>query len=440
MADIYVDSNAVGVADGTSWTDAYTTVAGAAGADSAGDTIWVASDHSENTAANVSWAWAGTIASPVRVISADKTSGSPPTTHTRGARIECGSDLTMNTTGTGVYFQGLDLVVGLASGTDDIRLNTQSGGLIVARDCEFTLQTGVASSSAIYPTTADARVRFIDCGFNAISTVAYLFKTSGFTNSFVEVDGGSLLSGHAAVGFISSAAGGTWTVRDFDASNGPAGFDILSGLSDITECYISNCKLPSSWTGDPLEVRTNLGRTIMYNCDDGDTNYKFWEATDAGDIKDETTLVRTDGASDGTTGISYNFTSLSGASWHQPLALYQPISVWNETTGSSVTVTLHILHDSATALQDDEFYATLSYLGTSGFPLAIQDTSEVATDGTAADLTTSSETWTTTGMTNPNEQQISFTFTPQEKGFIQIRPVLAKASYTVYVCPLVEVS
>jgi hypothetical protein len=78
----------------------------------------------------------------------------------------------------------------------------------------------------------------------------------------------------------------------------------------------------------------------------------------------------------------------------------------------------------------------VEYLGTSGFPLSVTSSDRAATIlATPANQTTSSETWTTTGLTTPVKQKLSVTFTPQEKGPIIARVYLAKASTTVYVCP-----
>jgi hypothetical protein len=59
---------------------------------------------------------------------------------------------------------------------------------------------------------------------------------------------------------------------------------------------------------------------------------------------------------------------------------------------------------------------------------------------TAASQASSSATWTTTGMSNANKQQLSVTFTPQEKGLIIARVCVAKSSYTLYVDPELQVS
>ena len=108
MANVFVDSNATGAANGTTWADAYTTIAAAAAADSAGDIIWVAEDHAESTASSVSWSWAGTEASPTRLICADSASGEPPSTvaTTGSVTVTGNNNLTIAATGA-LYCYGL---------------------------------------------------------------------------------------------------------------------------------------------------------------------------------------------------------------------------------------------------------------------------------------------------------------------------------------------
>ncbi len=182
-------------------------------------------------------------------------------------------------------------------------------------------------------------------------------------------------------------------------------------------------------------------RFELYNSDSADTNYKL-EITDwLGTIVDETTIVKDNGASNGTTQISWNMTSGADTEWNHQTLISPEIVKWNGIVGSSITVTVDILHDSLTNLQDDEIWLEVQYLGTSGFPLS-SFIDDAAADylATPADQAASSATWTTTGLTNPNEQQLSVTFTPQEKGFIHAKVHLAKASYTVYIDPELQVS
>lgn len=178
----------------------------------------------------------------------------------------------------------------------------------------------------------------------------------------------------------------------------------------------------------------------MYNCDSGDTNYRIWTEALAGSVVSETTIVRSGGASDGTTSLSWKMVSNANAEYPL-LQLESPEIVrWNETTGSSITVTVETITDNVT-LTDDECWLEVQYLGTSGFPLGtfISD-AKADVLATAANQTTSSETWTTTGLTTPVKQKLSVSFTPQEKGFIHAVVKLARASTTVYVCPKLDVT
>lgn len=179
----------------------------------------------------------------------------------------------------------------------------------------------------------------------------------------------------------------------------------------------------------------------MYNGDAADTNYKLWIEDYAGTIRDETTIVKTGGASDGTTDLSWNMTTSANAEYPMIPLESGEIVCWNDTTAAAKTLTVDILHDSTTNLKDDEVWLEVQYMGTSGFPLStfISD-AKADVLATAADQATAGGTWTTTGLTNPNTQQLSVTFTPQEKGYYICKVMLAKASYTVYVDPLIVVT
>jgi hypothetical protein len=179
----------------------------------------------------------------------------------------------------------------------------------------------------------------------------------------------------------------------------------------------------------------------MYNCDSGTTNYRMWVKDYYGDIVSETTLIRTGGASDGTTGLSWKMTTTADGEFPGLVLRSPEIVQWNDTVGSSKTVTVEILHDSVTNLKDDEIWLEIEYLGSSSAPLG-SNANDRKTNllATGSDQTTSSAAWTTTGLTNPNKQKLQVTFTPQTKGYVHARVVSAKASYTLYVDPLLVIS
>jgi hypothetical protein len=237
-------------------------------------------------------------------------------------------------------------------------------------------------------------------------------------------------------------------IEGCDFSGMSTTFNMLSG-SVGNRLVIRNCKLPSSWTGQlfPAASKVALGGTVeMYNCDSGDTNYRLWVETGVGTIVDETTIIRTGGASDGTTGIAWKVTSTADAQYPHLTVESPEIVQWNETTASAITATVEIVHDSQGAgngadFHNDEIWLEVMCLGTSGAPLgSFISSAKADVLATAADITNSSETWTTTGLTTPVKQTLSVTFTPQEKGFIHAKVYLAKASKTVYIDPLITVS
>lgn len=206
-------------------------------------------------------------------------------------------------------------------------------------------------------------------------------------------------------------------------------------LNNANLYEFENCKLGSSVTLTTGSSPGQGGSVVrLVNCDSADTNYRYEYQAYQGSIVNETTIVRTSGASDGTTPVSRKMVSNANAKFYSPLVdSFDDIIIWNETTGSSKTLTIEVVSDGVT-FKDDELWLEVEYLGTSGFPLSSlahdRKTNPLAS-GTNQD--TSSVTWTTTGLSSPVKQKLVATFTPQEKGPIRARVMLAKASSTVYI-------
>jgi hypothetical protein len=160
-----------------------------------------------------------------------------------------------------------------------------------------------------------------------------------------------------------------------------------------------------------------------------------------GDTYSETTIVRSGGASDGINPLSWRMVANATAKVFPVLPMVSgEFAIWNDTTGSARTVTVEFLHDSATGLKDNELWLELDYYGASGNPKGTLATSAPNVLASGSTLASSSATWTTTGMANPNAQKVAVTFTPQLKGFFIATIKLAKASYTVYVDPKMTVT
>jgi len=315
------------------------------------------------------------------------------------------------------------------------------GGRQVYKNCSFQIANshpfsdincGGISGGAYYNISWD----------NCTVKFAAVWQTVCIVQCRFDWSGGSVLAGGTTPTglFTFIGDGGVCDIAGVDFSNLDTGFNLFVPTAHPAKVVIRNCKLPSGWTGILGVPTAPSQRYVMYNCDAGDTNYKLWVSDYAGSVRDETTIVRTGGASDGTTALSWNMTSSADAEYPVVVLRAPEIVIWNETTGSAKTVTVEIVTDNVT-LTDAEAWIEVQYLGTTGFPLALFASDSVADVlATPANQTTSTETWTTTGLTTPVKQKLAVTFTPQEKGFFGVTPCLAKASTTMYVCPKLTVA
>lgn len=452
MADIYVRSSDGNDADnGSTWALAKATLLGAAAIDVAGDTIYVSSAHYETNAAHVTYALAGENGWPVKVVSVNDTAA-PPTATAQGALIETTGASNITVSGAG-YIYGMTFSAGSGANNALLSLNPYNANankVQTYEKCTFLspasgLAAGIRANGASGANSQDCSTVWKDCDIRTASTLNDGVRIFGR----LRWTGGAVLAGQSssARGLISGADSvGESSLGDFsglDLSNMPAGRAIFQSSFSTAQFIIINSKLPAGWNGGLVNGTINVGdRFEMYNCDSADTNYRLWVEDYAGSIKSETTIVRTGGASDGTTPFAWRMVS-SAAANYPLIALETPglPARWNATVGTPITITVEIVHDSLTALTDAEVWLDVQFLGTTGFPLSVFK-SDAKTDilATAANQTASSEAWTTTGLTNPNKQKLSVTVTPQEVGFIQAKVHLAKASYTVFVDPKLTVS
>ncbi len=440
MADRYTRSPDGSDADnGTTWALAKATVTGVCAIDTAGDNLYISSVHSETSGSAVTLSFAGSGLNPVRLLSVDD-SAQPPTALAAGAAISNTGSGAINLNGS-LYAHGITFSSG-----GYITFNN-SGGHGIQRfvNCKFRSTAGGSGGGwAVSQQNAQIKTIFENCTFKFDAA-----GTKFIAQHCVEIKGGGLESGTTSpTSFITAGAdgrAGLLTIDGFDFSAGGSTMNMISNSTlGAYMVYITNCKMPASWTGLPIASGFLLGagiRVEMHNCDSADTNYRLWAVDYYGSIRSETTLVKTGGSSDGTTPFSWKMVSDSTSNYPAGPLESPKISVWNATTGSAVTVTMDILRDNATALTDAEIWLEVEYLGTSGYPLATFITDAKASVlATAANQTTSSATWTTTGMSNPNKQKLEVTFTPQEAGYIQARVMLAKPSTTVYVDTVIQVT
>lgn len=445
MPTIYVRStDGLDTDNGTTWALAKATLAGAAAIDAAGDTIYVSDNHAESNGATQNIALAGTLASPVKVLCADD-AAEPPTASATTATAATTGAFGFAFTGTG-YVRGIAFTAGSGSnggsGEANIRMNQSStSATLVFENCDFILGTTATSQQIVVGSSGDNvahATRWVNCDVK----FANASQNISIRRTFFQWDGGSLLSGGTSPTtlFSASAAHSSCQISGLDLTNAGQSINLFAAGVNGRR-VIRNSKLPANWNGSLASGTFVSGERVeMYNCDSADTNYRIWIEDYAGDLYSETTIVRSGGATDGTTPISWKLVSTANAEFPLPTFDTPEIVRWNDTTGSAITVTVEIVTDNVT-LKDDEIWLEVQYLGTSTRPLSTF-ASDCKTDPIPAGVnqTTSSVTWTTTGLTTPTKQKLSVAFTPQEKGFIHAVVKLARASTTVYVDPVLTVT
>jgi len=218
---------------------------------------------------------------------------------------------------------------------------------------------------------------------------------------------------------------------DFSAINNLSSGFFYFASSEGTTVTLENCSLP---TGETLTYNLPAGCVVnMYNTIGNTLVDRYYE--DYYGIVSESTSVYL-AASDGTTSYSYLFDPGSNGLIEQTQGLRFLVGCvpdFDATAGDQIKV--NIVYDSATRLQDDEIWLDVEYMDDTTSQSLWVDTLP-GLDGTPANLTANSESWTgTSGMTNEQtEHLITSAISDGKAGPAKVWLVLTK-DQDVYVCP-----
>lgn len=431
MADIYLSSvDGNDADDGSTWALAKATISAAMTAAGAGGRVFIDSAHVED--ANIGSP--GTAANPVQLLSIDRTGNpEPPTALLQGADFRSSSS-TRSYSGF-AFAHGIK--IGGASGFATQFISASPWAWLM-ENCVIT-QPGSAANTIDLGATFngdDQLLHLKNCEIQFNNTGAHIrLKALRFI-----MEGGSITGGAVPTTlFRPTGNDGSpiqLLVRGVDLSAFGSGKNlVIVSSANPGKIQFAHCKLGASvslTTGSP--PGQGGAEAEFVNCDSADTNYRYYKLNYQGEVFHETTIVRTGGGSDGITSLSRKLVSSANSKLYFPLFATLP-AIWNETVGSAITVTVEGVTDNVT-LTDKEAWLEVEYLGTSGFPRSLLASDRAAANaahlGSGANQASSTETWTTTGMTTPVRQKFEVTFTPQEKGWIYPRVMLAKPSTTLY--------
>ena len=380
MANYFVSSasGAGGAGNGSSWANAFLTLAAAnAFPIAAGDTLLVGDDHAEWTSGSVTVSLPsfGVSTTPNNIIVVDHTKPSPsiPADLKIGAygagSLSASGNINFNFSGYvyGLYVRnGVD-AVGVGVATSAISIQCQSSRTFYFDSCTF-LNSSTGTSLLIMSPGGSEWLDFKNCTFiNLTANVAFLLSGCWvkLTNCTFTFPGASATNYFFQTGTFSQATfegcdfsqfGGTYLVNH--TSNG----GIFHTFKD--------CKLPA---GTPFTLanalRPNSNSVWVVNCDSGNKNYRNELYDYGGELHTSTSVVRTGGASQGT-AYSWKVTTNANVRWYAPFKL-MALSIWNAAIGAAKNVTIEGIADTRDFFQlplNDEIWFDVEVLENTSFP------------------------------------------------------------------------
>jgi hypothetical protein len=432
MTAYYVRSAAAGAGTGADWANAYTTLAAAYSGKAAGDVFYVSEDHAETQASVMTLTGPGTLAAPALVYCVNHSGSVPPVSADlrTTATISTSAGNNMNFAGPAIYY-GITFNVGSSS-----------------------------TPTLAAPSASNVTLKFVNCAFVLIGSGAFNISIGGITAGFIELVntpvtfGGTssqircegvlrwLNTPNALAGTIPttlfnsfSSRSGQIICRGVDLSAAGSGKTLVGAVTGSSNAKVEfhDCKINASVTLAATPTQHGSLFVDAFRTGSLGANYQFASVRYEGTLSEETTIVRTGGASDGTTGLSYKIVTTANSSFHLPFEC-TPIMIWNDTTGSS---TVQGIWGGGAVPNNDDIWIEAEYLGASGSPLAsFANDSKADPLAAAAGHTSSSETWG--GSTTAFKMAVSFT--PQQKGWVTIRVKAAKASSTFYIDPKIALT
>jgi hypothetical protein len=440
MADWFVDSTVGGGAGtGADWANAYTTLAAAFAAKSAGDRFFVAHDHAES-GASLTLTCPGTIVAPCVVLCV--TAGSTPAAgdiiNAKGGGVAAAtfeSTTTSTLTIAGLaHWQGFNFHGGQVASATGGSISFQGSGLSTFKDCHFANKTTGGSSGPSPGSSSTRYTKWINCsvefGANtqAITVAGGRFEWFDTDNAFVGVDPANGLfsangAGKIIVSGVDLSAINTSTTEYFGAAN------------SMCDALFYNCELSATPTLKVVQLTSPTCRVNMVNCHSSG-NYIHESHQYQGKQEIETTIIRTGGASDGTQGISWKITPTANNEIVAPFECL-PIVLWNDVEDVSRTVVVEGTWSDGAVPNNTDIWMDIEYLGDASTPRGHRVTTGRATPLTSSsNYSASLEAWGGAG----TEFYMTAPFTPAQKGPVTIRIYVGKASETFYICPKASIA
>jgi hypothetical protein len=366
-----------------------------------GNTIYLADNHAETQSATLSLGTqGGGFAVQTKFLSIDHTASLPPNSAAlkSGASIATTGGSAINwLTGGNVnwYMYGITLSCGSGANAPALGIINGTNTTLIADSCSFSVPGTVGSELNLGNATTLFRVkiRLNNCTFNfgaAGSNINWNVPDAEWKNTPSAITG---TAPTVLIGGSGNVSDQHLDIRGVDLSALGSGKTIFSSTGSMSfRATISDCKINSAVTLSTTPA--NAGQWVDFvRCDSGAHTYQQARYKYEGTLLNENTIVRSSGANDGASGVSWKITTSANSNWQQPFDTF-PIVIWNNTTGANVTVTLSGITTQAALPNNDDLWIEVQYPGDSGSPLssfANSTKTNVLASGSALSANTASD-------------------------------------------------
>lgn len=434
MATYYVDSNATGLNDGSSWTDAWTSITSALPlADN--DVLLVANNHYETFATQLD--------------------------------IVCGTNnfsyIISTNPSTGAYQAGAELRSSVNGSGYTIQYNVKVHGLKIVASGYASHQLKSNGSQEYYECTIEGNpshsVSFAgglsigSDGFNSGSRCRFVKCTIDFTEAYLNGDNYRRIVAGCHTELVDCVLINTATaVFSVQGSYNTSSFALVKNCDISSSQYLSRgseatsskvyavgCKVHPSFTATESAITYKDYVVECIDCDDGSisaqagitlkSNYYGEQNTDTG-------TYRTNGANDGTSDFSWKL--VSNANAIETYAPFESSIISRYVESGSQTITVYVA--GSASLNDDDFWIEVESPSEEVSPTAQGKFRTTKPDplATPTALTTDTSGWTGAGV--GTRQKVEVPISPTIAGTVTVRCYLAKPSTIVYVDPKISLT
>ena len=436
---------------GTSWADAKASLESTlTAATGAGDIIYIRANASETTkdtsASNRTFTTAGTLTNPLKIIGVVAgTTNTGSSVVAADLAVKTGDQPVIETTGAAtmdfqdsfsISYVKIDCAGNIYTG-DDTHIQEYN-------ECDI-------DCTAVNPWYGQYLVRMNGCEVDIGTTSYMIFSNSGAGGNF-EINGGEW----------TCSAGNPFTILDVTpkthADFRGVYFNIATWNGLVNggkngSARLINCRMAASTYPIWSDSTSPQGWVEMINSDNssavGNTssvqNYFYHDCY--GEINEETTAVRTNGADDNAAGgFSYAMQTHASSTLEGSMAnLASPwLCQWTDNGGTSTTFTVHIANSSAsTDYNEDEVWCefyTMDAGDTAQHDQTFDPAASRLLENTTAVTDDTGSTW---GTGANNHQKFEITVTPGFRGVVWARVHLAKRQGTpdtLYLDPKIVIS